>query len=429
MGLLRAGTPRAVRTADLAVVGRLGESQHLLILQGERHELLEQMRRIAGGGNAIACERWHFLRAAIFRRIPNGPHIEQLRRIAYERSCLLIVRGAGLAGHLASETCRNTGRGAVRGGALHGLLHQVAIVCVEYLLVLLRRPVQFLRTVGREHLVDDVQRVFHTIVGNGGVALSQIPYGNAVNAQNVVGGVFGNVSLNARLMRDLGEIRGAEMLVDIHEYGVHRIRGRLIEVDIPPVGVQCVRHLRGGSRSRLKRQAGITVEQRVEIHALLSGSQQTERLHRGARLERGLSDVVELLGEVIVARIHGLDGTGFLIDRNAAHLDAIRHAFRPGVADLLDFVLHALVKRGDNLVAAGFQIVGGERLGIDQFVLHRGQQISVGARHLIVLLDFRHGGELRFLLFLGGDVAIFLHDVEHAVVSFFSLLRVDGRIP
>ena len=305
----------------------------------------------------------------------------------------------------------------------------MAIVCVEYLLVLLRRPVQFLRTVGREHLVDDVQRVFHTIVGNGGVALGQIPYGNAVNAQNVVGGVFGNVSLNARLMRDLGEIRGAEMLVDIHEYGVHRIRGRLIEVDIPPVGVQCVRHLRGGSRSRLKRQAGITVEQRVEIHALLSGSQQTERLHRGARLERGLSDVVELLGEVIVARIHGLDGTGFLIDRNAAHLNAIRHAFRPGVADLLDFVLHALVKRGDNLVAAGFQIVGGERLGIDQFVLYRGQQISVGARHLIVLLDFRHGGELRFLLFLGGDVAIFLHDVEHAVVSFFSLLRVDGRIP
>ena len=95
----------------------------------------------------------------------------------------------------------------------------------------------------------------------------------------------------------------------------------------------------------------------------------------------------------------------------------------------MDLVLHALVKRGDNLVAAGFQIVGGEHLGIDQFVLHRGQQIPVGACHLVVLLDFRHGGELRFLLFLGGDVAIFPHDVEHAVVSLFSLLRVDGRIP
>ena len=84
LGLLRASAPRAVRAADLAVVGRLGEGQHLLILQGERHELLKQMRRIAGGGNAIACERWHFLRAAVFRRIPNGPHIEQLWRIAYE---------------------------------------------------------------------------------------------------------------------------------------------------------------------------------------------------------------------------------------------------------------------------------------------------------------------------------------------------------
>ena len=45
------------------------------------------------------------------------------------------------------------------------------------------------------------------------MALSQIPYGNAVDAQNVVGGVFGDVSLNARLMRYFGEIRGAEMLV------------------------------------------------------------------------------------------------------------------------------------------------------------------------------------------------------------------------
>ena len=76
----------------------------------------------------------------------------------------------------------------------------MAIVRIEHLLVLLSRLVQLLRTVGREHRVDDVQRVLHAIVRNGGVALSQIPYGNAVDAQNVVGGVFGDVSLNARLM-------------------------------------------------------------------------------------------------------------------------------------------------------------------------------------------------------------------------------------
>ena len=261
------------------------------------------------------------------------------------------------------------------------------------------------------------------------MALSQIPYGNAVDAQNVVGGVFGNVSLNARLMRYFGEIRGAEMLVDVHEHGVHRIRGRLIEVDIPPVGVQCVRHLRGGSRRRFKRQAGIAVEDGVEIHTLLRGSQQAERLHGGTRFERGLRGVVELLGEVIVARIHGFHGTGLLIDRNTAHLNTFRHALRSGVADLLNLVLHVLVERGDDLVAAGFQIIGGERLGIDQFVLHRGQQIPVRAGHLVALLYFRHGGELRFLLLLGGDVAVFLHDAEHAVVSLFGLFLIDGRIP
>ena len=429
LGLLRAGAPCAVRAADLAVVGRFGEGQHLLILQCERHELLEQMRRVARGGNAIACERWHFLRAAVFRRIPNGPHIEQLRRVAHERSGLLVVCGTGLTGHLASETCRNASRGAIRGGALHGLLYQMAIVRIEHLLVLLRRLVQFLRTVGREHLVDDVQRVLHAIVRNGGVALRQIPHGNAVDAQNVVGGVFGDVFLNARLMRDLGEIRGAEVLVDLHEHRVHRIRGRLIEVDIPVIGVQRVRHLRGGSRRRFKRQARIAVEDGVEIHTLLRGSQQAERLHGGTRFERGLRGVVELLGEVIVARIHGFHGTGFRIDRNAAHLNAFRHALRSGVADLLNLVLHALVERGDDLVAAGFQIIGGERLGIDQFVLHRGQQIPVRAGHLVALLYFRHGRELRFLLLLGGDVAVFLHDAEHAVVSLFGLFLIDGRIP
>ena len=35
LGLLRAGAPGAVRAADFAVVGWLGEGHHLLILQGE----------------------------------------------------------------------------------------------------------------------------------------------------------------------------------------------------------------------------------------------------------------------------------------------------------------------------------------------------------------------------------------------------------
>ena len=89
----------------------------------------------------------------------------------------------------------------------------MAIVRIEHLLVLLSRLVQLLRTVGREHRVDDVQRVLHAIVRNGGVALRQIPHGNAVDAQNVVGGVFGNVSLNARLMRYFGEIRAPRCLL------------------------------------------------------------------------------------------------------------------------------------------------------------------------------------------------------------------------
>ena len=158
-------------------------------------------------------------------------------------------------------------------------------------------------------------------------------------------------------------------------------------------------------------------------------AQQSERFHGGSRFERGLRRVVELLGQIVVARVHGLDRAGGLVDRYAAHLDAFRHAVRTGVSDLLNLVLHGFVECGDDLVPAGFEFVGGEGLRIDEFALHGGQQVSVGSGHLVVLLLFRHLGELGVAFIRGRDVSVFLHDAQHTVEAFLRLLLVDGRIP
>ena len=225
------------------------------------------MRGIAGRRHAISGEFRHFLRAAVFRWIPDGPHVQQLGGVPHKGRGLLVVCGAGFAGHLTAENVGDACRGAVRGGALHRLLHKMAVIGVEHLLVLLRGLVQFLGSIGGCHPIDDMQGVLHAVVRNGGVALRQIPHGDGVDAQNVVRGGFVDVFLNAGLMRDLCEVLGAKMSVHFHEHGVHRVGGGLVQVDVTPVVAERVRHLCSGSRSGFEGESGIAVEQGAEVHA------------------------------------------------------------------------------------------------------------------------------------------------------------------
>ena len=424
-----AGAPSAVGSADLAVVGRLGEVFDRLPLKGLAHELLEQVGRISGGGDAVSGEFRHDLGAAVFGRIPDGPHIEQLRCVPHEGGRKLIVCRTGFAGDLASQTFGDARRGTVGGGALHGLLHEMAVIGLEDLIVLLSGLVQLLGAVRGGDVVDDVERILHAIVCDGGMALGQIPHGDGVDAQDVVRGGLVDVFLDAGLMRDLGQLGRAEVLVDIHEHGVHRVGCGLVEIDVSPVVVQRVRHACGDSRLGFEDLSGIAVEYGVEVHALLRCAEQTERLHGGARFERGLGGVVELLGQIILAAIYGSDRTRLLLHRDAAYFDAFRHTVRTGVAHLLDLVLHGLVQRGDDLIAAGLKVLGGERLGIHQLVLDGGEQVAVRPRHLVVLLHLDDLRERSFLLLIRCDVAVLVHDADHALESPLGLRGVRVRIP
>ena len=384
------------------------------------------MRRVAGGGDAVAAECRHNLRVAVRIRIPNGPYVQQAGRVTHERCRQLIVGGTGLAGHLAAaQRAGHASGGAVGGGALHGLLHQRAIVGVEHLLVLVRCVVEVL-IIGAQHLVHHVQGVLHAIVGDGRMPLRQIPHGQRVDAQHVVHGAGVDLSLDARFMRDFRRALRRKVFVDVHEHRVHRVGGGLVQVDVAPVDVQRVVHLGGDAGEMLMR---VAVEHRVEIHAGLRGAQQRERLHRGTRLKHGLIGVVELLREVIRAGVDRDHGAGLLFHGDAAHLNALRHAVRARVSHGLHRILLGLVNGGNDLISAGVKIFLGERLGSHQLTPHHIQQVSVGAGVFVLL---RHVGGLREfggLVILGGDVAVFLHDVQHALESGLGHIGVVGRIP
>ena len=426
LGVRRAEAPCAVGSADLAVVGGGREVDDLLAGQGLAHEFGEQVGRVAGGRDAVSGEFGHDLRAAVVARVPDRPHVEQLRHVADERGCGLVVGGTRLAGHRTAERRRGARRGAVRRGALHRLLHQRAVVRVEHLLVL---------DGGLVHLValavvdrgDDVQRVLDAVGRDRRVALRQIPHGARVDAEHVVRRIRVDVARDAGLVGDGGRALRRQMLVDVHEHGVHRVCGGLVQVDVAPVVVQRVVHDLADAVEML---AGVAVEHRVEVHALLGRAEQRERLHRGARLELGLRGVVELVRQVIRTAVYGFDGAVARVEGDAADLDALGHAVRARVADGLHLVLHGLVDRGDDLVSAGLEVVLGEGARVDQLVLHGGEQIAVRPAVHVVLRVFDGGGQRFGLrLLVGGDVPVLLHDAQHALHALRRHVGVLRRVP
>ena len=147
-----------------------------------------------------------------------------------------------------------------------------------------------------------------------------------------------------------------------------------------------------------------------------------------------LGGVVVLLRQVVVAGVHGEDRPVLRIGAHRTELHAVRHHAGHAVVgradDLLHQVLLALVDGGDDLVAAGVQIIGGEGLGLYQLVAYHLQQVAVGSLvdvlQLCVLRGRRHLGLLGFL---AGDVAVLAHDVDDSLESRLGLLLVHGRIP
>ena len=385
------------------------------------------MRRVAGRAHAVAREFRHDLRFAVLTRIPDCPHVHQRRRVAHEGGRRLVVRRARLAGDLTAEPRRRARRGAVLRGAEHRVLHELAVVRVEHLLRAEVRLVHLL--VALEHAVDNVQRVLRAVVRDRRVPLREVPHGERVDAEDVVERVFLNVAADARIMRDLGEFLRRQMLVHVHEHRVHRVRGRLLEVDRAPAHVERVRHLCPRARRRFEAFGRIAVEHRVEVHVVHCCAEQTEGLHGGARLEVRLRGVVELVLEVVAAAVDRLHRAGLLVERDAAHLNALRHAFRPVISHRLHDLLHVRVERAHDLVSAGLELVFGERLARHELVLHGGEQVAVRPGQVVAHRHWLRLGELRLAGLLAGDVAVFAHDADHARESALGLRLVHRRVP
>lgn len=92
-GLLRAGAPRTVRSADLAVIGGVGERFVRSVGKGLLHVFGEQMHGVVAAAGPSA-ERRDLLRIAVGVRIPHRHRSQHGRRVADEARCVGIVCGA-----------------------------------------------------------------------------------------------------------------------------------------------------------------------------------------------------------------------------------------------------------------------------------------------------------------------------------------------
>ncbi len=321
------------------------------------------------------------------------------------------------------------GRRAALDHAGQRLGDQIRRIRVEHLLRGSGRVVHFL-ALRVLHGGDDMQRRLVALVGD-----CRVPSGHVLQAQAVVaeyGERVGSIQrfvLDAGLVRGLRDFLGPQFGLQVHIHGVRGLLGRRIQVDVSEILAAVVAH---GLRDAGEGAVGVAVEIGVEAHAGVDGGQQCERLHRGTDLIGGLGDVVQLFRQIIVTRIQCDDRSVLRIHRHRAELHAIRHDALHAVLRCADGREHQILLRfvdgGDDLVAAGLQILFVKSLGFQQFVLHHGQQIAVRSRHLVVLLHLHHLREGGFLLLLRGDVSVFAHDVEHTLETLLRLLGVHvGR--
>ena len=393
-----------------------------------RHVLREQMHRVVAAA-APSAECGDLLRVAVRIRVPHGEHADHGRGEPDGAGRVGVVGGTGLHGQVMPDG-QGLGGGAVLHGAGHRLGDQRGVVRVEHLRGVGRRLVDVL-AVGVLDGGHDVDVRTVALVGDGGVHARHILGGQRVVAQNREGvGAVQRVAFGARLLGYLGDALGAELGLHIHIDGVQRLRRGRVQVHVAVAHIAEVAD-RVGDAVELARR--VAVEYGVQVHALLDGAQQRHRLHGGADLIHRLRGLVELLGQVVLARVHGDDRPVLGIDGDAAELhavgDDVLHAVLRGADHRVHEILLGFVDGGDDGIAAGVQLFGAERAVAGQLVAHHLQQVAV--RPLIgVLLRVLDGlRELGLLLLLRGDVAVLLHDAQHARESGLRLFGIDGRIP
>ena len=270
-----------------------------------------------------------------------------------------------------------------------------------------RRDVDRVRGGRAEHVLDKspllrglqtlgVLRVAGTVRHLGRDPLLQVLGIHELLIELEVGGV-------ERLLRGLGEagpLQGDILeVLELMALDSHRRGGRITAVQGPPV---------------------------------LQGGHQREGLEGGAGLGDGIGRGVDLTGQVVVTPVERQQTARLGVDGHQRLTKVRRGAGRQGSDRVDSGLLVLLVDRGDDLEAAGVDLLRRDLGLVLKLGAHHLQQVAVGAGVDLLglgLLEVRHPLLLGLVVLGLGDVAVVEHELQDSSPPLLGLVRVLSRVP
>ena len=425
-------------------LGRRRELLDLKPLMGDIHVVDEDVRRVGRTGDLLVlAPRLDRLLRAVRSRLVEGHRGDHLRGEAHELGGLVVRRRSGLRGDRAIHLGGHLVRTAVRSG--DDLLEGVGRVRHDVLIELAmplgvgRIPV---RAVGVLEGGHDVGVVPDALRGEGGVGRRNVDRVRGGRPEHVLdehpllrGLQTLGVLRIAGAVRHLGgdpflilQIRGIqELLIELQVGGVERLLRRLSEAG--PLQGDVLEVLELVALNGHRRGGRITA---VQGPPVLQGGHQREGLEGGAGLGNGVSRGVDLTDQVVLTPVESQQTTRLGVDGHQRLAQVRGGARRQGVDRVDGGLLVLLVDRGDDLEAAGVDLLRRDLGLVLELGAHHLQQVAVGAGVDLLglgLLDVRHTRLLGLVVLSLGDVAVVEHELQDSSPPFLGLLRVLGRVP
>ena len=262
--------------------------------------------------------------------------------------------------------------------------------------------------------------------GEGGIGGGDVQGVRGSGSEHVLKGLVHTDGV-LRIAGALGDLIGgigADIAVELDIGGVDRVGRGLNQVD---PGELCVLKIIEGRALHLHRRIGVIPI--GQSQPALQAGDEREGLIGTPRLGDGLSRGVDLVGQIVRASVQGENSPIRGIDRHQPRAQSVRVPLRKIVDGIDGGVLILLLDRGDDVQAAGVDLLVGELALLLKLGAHHLEEIARGPRiGLGVLRDDGLGVGGGVVLILG-DVAVLEHVAEHALPSLLGLIRADGRIP
>src|SRR5690625_1278344 len=192
------------------------------------------------------------------------------------------------------------------------------------------------------------------------------------------------------------------------------------EVDPAAVAVVVVLHL-----PPIDVHGRVGGERLPEVHAGLQGGREREDLERGSPLRNCLGGGVQTVLQIVLPAVHRPDSTRLVVEGNQSDPQVRGAVFGETFGGINGGLLQTVVDRGDDLVAARFDVFFFEASRIDEFVANASRQITLRTFERIFPARVLHVRKLLLIAFRlyvvpGGD-----HDVQCVVTAMILHLR-DG---